>query len=77
MSQRSFSDFEYARKRKADAPRTVPRQDGAGFSLGRLLGLIVPFYPKTGGGRTPFTAGNHTAHSSAEKLVLAERSGNG
>ncbi|RMQ37054.1 Transposase [Pseudomonas ficuserectae] len=54
MSQMSFSDVEYAGKRKqtrrerflAEMDQVVPWKG--------LLGLIQPFYPKAGGGRKPY-----------------------
>ncbi len=54
MSQMSFSDVEYAGKRKqtrrerflAEMDQVVPWKG--------LLGLIEPFYPKAGGGRKPY-----------------------
>jgi len=67
MSQMSFSDFEYAGKRKqtrrerflAEMDQVVP-----------WIGLLTVL-PQT------LPSGNHAAHPSVAELVLAERSGHG
>ncbi|NMZ98163.1 transposase, partial [Pseudomonas lundensis] len=54
MSQMSFSDFEYAGKRKQTRrERFLAEMDQVAPWTG-LLGLIEPFYPKAGGGRKPY-----------------------
>ena len=54
MSQMSFSDFEYAGKRKQTRrERFLAEMDQVVLWAG-LLGLIEPFYPKAGGGRKPY-----------------------
>ena len=54
MSQMSFSDCEYAGKRKQTRrERFLAEMDQVVPWIG-LLGLIEPFYPKAGGGRKPY-----------------------
>lgn len=54
MSQMSFSDFEYADKRKQTrSERFLAEMDQVVPGTG-LLGLIEPFYPKADGGRKPY-----------------------
>jgi IS5 family transposase len=53
MSQMSFSDFEYASKRKQTRlERSLAEMDQV-VPWAALLGLIELFYPKAGGGRNP------------------------
>ena len=55
MSQMSFSDFEYAVKRKQTRrERFLAEMDQVVPWTGRL-GVIEPFDPKAGGGRKPCT----------------------
>ena len=54
MSQMSFSDFEYAGKRRQTRrERFLAEMDQVVPWCG-LLELIQPFYPKAGGGRKPY-----------------------
>lgn len=54
MSQMSFSDFEYAGKRKQTRrERCLAEMDQVVPWTG-LLGLIEPFYLKAGGGRKTY-----------------------
>ncbi|KOG03623.1 Transposase family protein [Pseudomonas syringae pv. aceris] len=54
MIQMSFSDFEYAGKRKQTRrERFLAEMDPVVLWAG-LLGPIEPFYPKAGGGRKPY-----------------------
>ncbi len=50
MSQLSFSDFEYAGKRKQTRRERFLAEMDQVVSWTGLLGLIEPFYPKAGGG---------------------------
>lgn len=53
MSQMSFSDFEYAGKRKQTRRERFLAEMDQFVAWTGLLGLIEPFYPKSGGGRKP------------------------
>ena len=54
MSQMSFSDFEYAGKRKQTRRERFLAEMDQVVPWAGLLGLIEPFYPKAGGGRKPY-----------------------
>lgn len=54
MSQMSFSDFEYAGKRKQTRRERFLAEMDQVVPWTGLLGLIEPFYPKAGGGRKPY-----------------------
>ncbi|MEO4016692.1 IS5 family transposase [Pseudomonas rossensis] len=54
MSQMSFSDFEYAGKRKQTRRERFLAEMDQVVPWSGLLGLIEPFYPKAGGGRKPY-----------------------
>jgi len=54
MSQMSFSDFEYASKRKQTRRERFLAEMDQVVPWTGLLGLIEPFYPKAGGGRKPY-----------------------
>ncbi|MBP5060402.1 transposase, partial [Pseudomonas chlororaphis] len=54
MSQMSFSDFEYAGKRKKTRRERFLAEMDQVVPWSGLLGLIEPFYPKAGGGRKPY-----------------------
>lgn len=54
MSQMSFSDFEYAGKRKQNhRVRFLAEMDQV-VPWSGLMGLIEPYYPKAGGDRKPY-----------------------
>jgi hypothetical protein len=53
MSQMSFSDFEYAGKRKQTRRESFLAEMDQVVPWVGLLGLIEPFYPKAGVGRKP------------------------
>ncbi len=53
MSQMSFSDFEYAGKRKQTRRERFLAEMDQVVPWAGLLGLIEPFYPKVGG-RKPY-----------------------
>ena len=53
MSQMSFSDFEYAGKRKQTRRERFLAEVDQVVSWTGLLGLIKPFYPKAVGDRSP------------------------
>ena len=50
----SFSDFEYACKRKRTRRERFLSEMYLVVPWTGLLGLIEPFYPKAGGGRKPY-----------------------
>jgi transposase, IS5 family len=54
MSQMSFSDFEYAGKRKQTRRERFLAEMDQVVPWAGLRGLIEPFYPKAGGGRKPY-----------------------
>jgi IS5 family transposase len=54
MSQMSFSDFEYAGKRKQTRRERFLAEMDQVVPWAGLLELIEPFYPKAGGGRKPY-----------------------
>lgn len=54
MSQMSFYDFEYARKRKQTRREHFLAEMDQVVVWTGLLSLIEPFYPKAGGGRKPY-----------------------
>jgi len=54
MSQMSFSDFEYAGKRKQTRRERFFAEMDQVVPWSGLLGLIEPYYPKAGGGRKPY-----------------------
>lgn len=54
MSQMSFSDFEYAGKRKQTRRERFLAEMDQVVPWTGLLCLIEPFYPKAGGGRKPY-----------------------
>jgi IS5 family transposase len=54
MSQMSFSDFEYAGKRKQTRRERFLAEMDQVVPWTGLLGLIEPFYPKAGGARKPY-----------------------
>ena len=54
MSQLSFSDFEYAGKRKQTRRERFLGEMDQVVPWSGLLGLIEPYYPKAGGGRKPY-----------------------
>ncbi|WP_147461980.1 transposase, partial [Pseudomonas coronafaciens] len=54
MSQMSFSDFEYAGKRKQTRRERFLAEMDQVVPWTGLLDLIEPFYPKAGGGRKPY-----------------------
>ncbi|GFM59935.1 hypothetical protein PSCICG_10950 [Pseudomonas cichorii] len=54
MSQMSFSDFEYAGKRKQTRRERFLAEMDQVVPWTCLLELIEPFYPKVGGGRKPY-----------------------
>lgn len=74
MSQMSFSDFEYAGKRKqtrrerflAEMEQVVPWRG--------LVALIEPHYPKAS---QTVSTGNHAACSPAAERVLVEQPSHG
>ncbi|MGF7111576.1 hypothetical protein QF017_001061 [Pseudomonas laurylsulfatiphila] len=51
MSQMSFSDFEYAGKRKQARRKRFLAEMEQVVSWSRLVALIEPHYPKAGGSR--------------------------
>lgn len=51
MSQMSFSNFEYAGKRKQTRRERFLAEMDQVVPWAGLLGLIEPFYPKADGGR--------------------------
>ena len=66
MSQMSFSDFEFAGKRKQTRrERFFAEMDEVVLWSG-LLALIEPYYPKAGGGRKRYPHGNHVAQVGAD-----------
>ena len=54
MSQMSFSDFEYAGKRKQTRRERFLAEMDQVVPWSGLLALIEPYYPKAGGGRKPY-----------------------
>lgn len=54
MSQRSFSDFEYAGKRKQTRRERFLVEMDQVVPWSGLLALIEPYYPKTVGGSKPY-----------------------
>lgn len=54
MNQMSFSDFEYAGKRKQTRRERFLAEMDQVVPWTGLLDLIEPFYPKAGGGRKPY-----------------------
>ncbi|CAM3094330.1 Transposase InsH N-terminal domain-containing protein [Pseudomonas plecoglossicida] len=54
MSQMSFSDFEYAGKRKQTRRERFLAEMDQVVPWSGLLTLIKPYYPKAGGGRKPY-----------------------
>ena len=54
MSQMSFSDFEYAGKRKQTRRERFLAAMDQVVPWGGLVALIKPYYPKAGGGRKPY-----------------------
>ncbi|TEX32479.1 hypothetical protein IPC575_26815, partial [Pseudomonas aeruginosa] len=84
MSQMSFSDFEYAGKRKQTRRERFLAEMEQVVPWSGLVALIEPHYPKAGGGRKPYpletmlrihllqnlSTGNHAAHSPVAELVL-------
>ncbi|WP_265532370.1 IS5 family transposase [Pseudomonas saponiphila] len=54
MSQMSFSDFEYAGKRKQTRRERFLAEMNQVVPWNGLLALIEPYYPKAGGGRKPY-----------------------
>lgn len=77
MSQMSFSDFEYAGKRKQTRRERFLAEMGSGRALEWLAGAHRAVLPE--GRRRPKTlsAGNQAAHPSVAELVLPKRSGHG
>lgn len=73
MSQMSFSDFEYAGKRKQTHRERFLSEMDQVVPWSGLLALIEPYYSKAGGGRKPYPLETMLA----AKLVLAERSCHG
>ena len=76
MSQMSFSDFEYADKRKQTWrerfwPRWIRSCPGRGWR--HLSSRAIQMR----GGRKPVSTGNHAAHSPVAELVFAEQPGHG
>lgn len=54
MSQMSFSDFEYAGKRKQTRRERFLAEMEQVVPWSGLVALIEPHYPKAGGGRKPY-----------------------
>ncbi|MNE19659.1 hypothetical protein D3C81_212910 [compost metagenome] len=54
MSQMSFSDFEYAGKRKQTRRERFLAEMEPVVPWSALVALIEPHYPKAGGGRKPY-----------------------
>ncbi|WP_062362572.1 IS5/IS1182 family transposase [Pseudomonas mosselii] len=54
MSQMSFSDFEYAGKRKQTRRERFLAEMEQVVPWSGLVALIEPYYPKAGGGRKPY-----------------------
>lgn len=54
MSQMTFSDFEYAGKRKLVRRERFLAEMDQVVPWAGLLGLLEPFYSEAGGGRKPY-----------------------
>ncbi|MBK4989221.1 transposase [Pseudomonas sp. S36] len=54
MSQMSFSDFEYAGKRKQTRRQRFLAEMEQVAPWSSLVALIEPYYPKAGGGCKPY-----------------------
>ena len=77
MSQLSFSDAEYAGKRKKTRREVFLEEMEQVVPWQALLKVIEPVYPVAGRGRRPYPDGINTAGAPDAELVRVERSGDG
>src|ERR1700757_1825072 len=77
MKQLSFSDAEYGGKRKRTRREVFLAEMHRAVPWSQLEALIVPHYPKAGGGPSAVSSGDDAADPLPAAVVRAERSGDG